>query len=376
MGELQVKPDVSKFPILPYLLIYTFPILFGIALIYKGWLSAIGIYTIFMALPLGDFIFERDHVNPTKEEAKILDGMIIFRVITWLWVPMQLFLVFGSIHFTYDESVPVWSRFLFAVSAGLMAGGAGFDVGHELMHKRNKFEKFLGHIIYLSLGYDHFAIEHNLGHHYKVATPRDPATALLGENFWFFLPRTFLGGIKSSWKIEKKILAQKGKGVFNPSNRVVRGYLIEAGILAVCTYFYGLHGALMYTVQCAIAIILLEAVNYIEHYGLMREQYADGSYEPVDPLHSWNAAESLTNYLLFKLQRHSDHHTYPYKRYQTLISHGHSAQMPTGYPGMILLSLVPPLWFKVMDPLVHELRARLQAQKKADALLSKSIKGN
>ena len=203
--------------------------------------------------------------------------------------------------------------------------------------------------------YGHFYIEHDRGHHVRVATPEDPASSRVGENFYQFWPRTVLGSVRSAWRIEKRRYARSKKHPFRIGNDVLNAWLMSAVLWAAMVAWLGV-GILPYlVVQAVVGFSLLEVVNYMEHYGMLRQKVGVGDrqrYERVDPSHSWNSNNIATNVLLYHLQRHSDHHANPTRRYQTLRDFEESPVLPTGYAGMIVLAILPPVWRRVMDPRV------------------------
>lgn len=323
----------------------------------------------FVLMPVVDELLPRIKHNPAKEEERDMESRLGFRVLLWLWVPMQVALLAWAT--TSFASVLAASGVAGAVGFVLSNGivsGMSITVAHELGHKRVAFERQLGEMLLCTAMYGHFQIEHVQGHHWHVATPNDPATSRLNESFYRFWPRSVFGGLASAWRIEAREMRRNDRPTLSHHNRMLRYFAMQCGVLAACHALAGpgAFGALFCALQAVVGFTLLEAVNYLEHYGLQRRQRADGSYEPVDPTHSWNANSAMTNYVLFRLGRHSDHHAYPCRRYQILRSHDESPNLPVGYPSAILLALVPPLWFRVMNPKVEEQRqrARQRATKK------------
>jgi alkane 1-monooxygenase len=227
---------------------------------------------------------------------------------------------------------------LFTLSVGLATGATGITVAHELGHKRSRLDRFLSRLLLVTVCYGHFTVEHNRGHHVRVATPEDPATARYGEGFWRFLPRTLAGSFVHAWELDRAEVLR----AWGATLAVAAALGIALGPLAVA-FFLG---------QSAMAVTLLEAVNYIEHYGLVRRRLADGRYERPGPQHAWDAYEWLTNSYLIHLQRHSDHHLNPSRPYAALQPQPEAPTLPTGYAGMIPLAMAPPLWFAVMNPRV------------------------
>ena len=244
------------------------------------------------------------------------------------------------------------------VAVGIVGGVLGITVAHELVHRSSALDRRFGGILLLMVSYLHWAIEHVAGHHRRVATREDPATARLDEPLLAFMGRSIGLGFLSAWKIESARNARRG--VRSPlRNRVILCVLASCALAAALGITFGVGALLFFFAQSAVAIAFLETINYIEHYGLERRLVRDGVYERVTPFHSWNAAHRLTNALLFNLQRHSDHHVWPARPYYMLRHHPESPQLPTGYAGMALLAMVPPLWRRVMNPRVQAHRARV-----------------
>ncbi len=234
-------------------------------------------------------------------------------------------------------------------------GGIGINTAHELGHKREASERWLSKIALAQSFYGHFYIEHNRGHHVRVATPEDPASSRLGESFYAFWPRTVLGSLRSAWHLEARRCARRDQHPYRPGNDVLNAWLMSAVLWGALGLWLGPVVLPFLVVQALIGLTLLEVVNYMEHYGMRRQEVGVGHrrrYERVDPSHSWNSNNVATNVLLYHLQRHSDHHANPTRRYQTLRDFEESPVLPTGYAGMILIALVPPLWRRVMDPRV------------------------
>jgi alkane 1-monooxygenase len=234
-------------------------------------------------------------------------------------------------------------------SLGVVLGGLGINVAHELGHRATKFEQFLAKALLLPSAYMHFFIEHNYGHHKNVSTLEDPASARFNESVYMFWLRSVIFSYISAWKIEKKRLERKKQKFFSLNNGMVRFTLITILFYGIVFIFFGWFAFLLFTASSVFGFLLLETVNYIEHYGLARRKLNENRYEKVSPIHSWNSNHIIGRIMLFELSRHSDHHYKPAKKYQLLDHHENSPQMPTGYPGMMLLSLIPPLWFAIMN---------------------------
>ena len=240
---------------------------------------------------------------------------------------------------------------------GLLCGVFGINVGHELGHRVNVFEQTLAKALLLTSLYMHFFTEHNKGHHKRVATPDDPSSARYGEMIYTFYFRTILFSYLSAWHIANDELKKKGSPVISLKNEMIQFHLIQAVFLGLIFWQFGGLITLYFLAAAGIGILLLETVNYIEHYGLQRKSTGEGKYERAMPEHSWNSDHVIGRLMLFELSRHSDHHYMASRKYQVLRHHDHSPQMPTGYPGMMLLSLVPPLWFRVMNQKIKKLNA-------------------
>ena len=238
---------------------------------------------------------------------------------------------------------------------GLLCGVFGINVGHELGHRVNRAEQTLAKILLLSSLYMHFSIEHNKGHHKRVATPEDPSSARYGEWIYGFYFRTLIFGYLSAWQIANAEQKKKNKPAISISNEMVLFHLIEIALVLIILLFFGWLITLYFLTSAIIGILLLETVNYIEHYGLQRKTTGDGKYERAMPEHSWNSDHVIGRLFLFELSRHSDHHYLASRKYQVLRHHDLSPQMPTGYPGMMLLALIPPAWFLIMNKRVKAL---------------------
>ena len=237
---------------------------------------------------------------------------------------------------------------------GLLCGVMGINVGHELGHRSHYFERLLAKALLLSSLYLHFFIEHNKGHHKRVATPEDPSSARYGEALYAFFLRSIIFSYISAWKIARRDATKKGAAWPGWNNEMMHYQIVQFIFLALIWFFFGWLTTLLFLLAAIQGILLLETVNYIEHYGLRRKATGPGTYERTQPLHSWNSNHVIGRVMLFELSRHSDHHFLASRKYQLLRHHDHSPQMPTGYPGMMLLAAIPPIWFRVMNRKVRE----------------------
>ncbi|MBU1168499.1 MAG: alkane 1-monooxygenase [Proteobacteria bacterium] len=335
---------------LPYYIIFQMPVGIIMGYVHGGVLNFMTLAMLFVIIPLLDFFIGITKINPDPEEERRLKDSLPHKIVTWLAVPVQVGMVIWGAFTVAHGRMSTLEFVGFTLSMGCMSGIMGINLSHELMHRvNNRFEVLLSRIMLWTTGYMHWAIEHVAGHHRNVATPEDPATARSGESFYSFWPRTVIGGFTSSWNIEKKRLGRKGIRIWSSHNRIIRYTTAELALLLVFWVLLGPLAAVYFIIQCLVAISLLEVVNYIEHYGLLRRELREGVYEPVNVTHSWNSGNILTNVFLFNLQRHSDHHAEPNRRYPVLRYFEESPQLPTGYAGMMILALIPPLWRKVMD---------------------------
>lgn len=330
-------------------------------------------FFVYGIIPLADYLVGTDASNPPESVLSALEDDPYYRWCTYLFVPVQYL-------------VTVWAAWLvgsgelgWIALAGLtwsmgILSGVGINTAHELGHKKPGHEKWLARIALAPVAYGHFYVEHNKGHHRRVATPEDPASARMGESFWRFLPRTVVGSLLSAWDIERTRLARKGKGPWTWENENLQAWSLTVLLFGGLTLAFGWPVLPFLVVQAAIGASLLEAVNYVEHYGLLRQKDADGRYQRCQPEHSWNNNHIVTNLLLYHLQRHSDHHAHPTRRYQALRHFDDAPELPTGYAGMIVLAYVPWLWYRVMDPKVVRhyrgdiRKANLQPGREADLL--------
>jgi alkane 1-monooxygenase len=311
----------------------------------------------FLLLPLIDQQVGIDTSNVNEQQAKLVGEEFFYRFVTYVWTYVQFaFVIWGCYVIAAGNiTTPVeWMGFV--VSFALVTGGIGITVAHELGHKKSALERFYSKVLLMTVCYMHFYIEHNRGHHVLVATPEDPATAKKNESFYAFWIRSVFGGYAHAWKLENDSLQRKGLSRFHWKNSMIWFAILPVIFCIAITmlFSYG-SGNLLWDIpiffftQSLIAFTLLELVNYVEHYGIRRKEVALGKYERVNPVHSWNASHVLSNFFLFQLQRHSDHHANAIKRYQVLNHYDVSPQLPFGYPTMILIATFPPLWFAMMN---------------------------
>ena len=314
----------------------------------------IGPIVILGVVPVIDVIAGLDRSNPPDDLIASLERDRYYRWITFLFLPVQYAAFLVAFWFIATAPVSTLDRVGLAVTVGFI-GGLGINTAHELGHKKEAHERWLSKIALAQTFYGHFYIEHNRGHHVRVATPNDPASSRVGESFYRFWPRTVFGSLASAWRLEKRRYARWHKHPFRIGNDVLNAWLMSAALWTVVAAWLGMAVLPYLAVQAVVGLTLLEAVNYLEHYGMLRERVGvpgKERYERVSTSHSWNSNNIATNVLLYHLQRHSDHHAHPTRRYQALRDDEASPVLPTGYAAMILLALVPPAWRRVMDPRV------------------------
>jgi len=303
---------------------------------------------VLIVIPIVDTVIGTEKGNPPSWAKPALDADRYYRILTYLYLPLQYAGFFWAAWLVTSGDLSWVATLGLSLTVGTV-GGIGIANAHELGHKKVKLERRLAKAVLAQTGYGHFVVEHNRGHHTRVATPEDPASARFGESFWAFLPRSVIGGIRSGWALEKKRLAFKGQGPWTLKNDVLNAWLLTVllfgGIIAV----FGVGIIPFLVVQAVFGFSLLEVVNYLEHYGLLRHKDEHGRYERTQPRHSWNSDHVATNVLLYGLERHSDHHANPTRRYQTLRTFDDAPQLPSGYGTMIGLAYLPPLWRRVMD---------------------------
>ena len=332
---------------LKYLSVLTVPITALISFNTTGALTFITLVYVFGLVPFIELLFKPDESNLSAAEAEVMRSDPLYDWILYLIVPLQWFFV-GYFLFIMQTPVDTLTSIGRVTSLGVLCGVFGINVAHELGHRKQKLSQLLSKTLLLSSLYMHFFIEHNRGHHRRVSTKEDPASARYGENVYKFWLRSMVFSYFSAWDLEAQRLRKKGYSPWSWRNEMLWFQILQAGLLIAIYWWWGLPAMVMFFSAALMGILLLETVNYIEHYGLSRIRNEQGQYEKVKPHHSWNSNHIIGRLMLFELSRHSDHHYKASKKYQILRHHEDSPQMPTGYPGMMLLALVPPAWFGLM----------------------------
>jgi len=328
-----------------------------ISALYGGWtlvLVPVATWYLFSALDAA-FGLNTENADLSANEA----DMYWYKAITLIWAPLQFVLLVSLLWYVPQaEHLNTAERIGVFFGVGVLTGTVGINYSHELMHQKSKLERWMADILLAMTLYSHFRSEHMLVHHRYVATPRDPVTARYNEGFHRFYPRVLRQCWFSAFRAEKDMLARKGLPWTDTANPFWRYWALQASFLVLAVVLGGWSGLGLFAVQAGVAIWQLELVNYIEHYGLTRKHLGDSKYEHVQPRHSWNAAHKASNWLLINLQRHSDHHYKPDRRFPVLQNYGsdEAPQLPYGYPVMTMLAMVPPLWRRVMNPRVRRWR--------------------
>lgn len=334
---------------LKYLAAFSIPSIAILGLALRGhWVWATPVFA-FVLIPILELLFPVDTDNLSREEASTKLRRRLFDWLLYLNLPLVYGIVICGLYIT--SSIPLqfyeYTGLLFSV--GIVLGVNGINVGHELGHRQTTTERFIGKALLLPSFYMHFYIEHNYGHHLHAATKEDPATARYNQPVYSFWITSTLRQYFSAWKIQNKLLTTAGHSFFSFKNDMFWYTIIELSYLLVVFFTFGMVGVLFAFFSGVIGFILLETVNYIEHYGLLRLKTKSGRYERVKEVHSWNSNHVIGRIVLYELTRHSDHHFKSNKKYQILDCHDESPQMPYGYPTSMVIALIPPLWFKIMN---------------------------
>lgn len=348
--------DKKRYLWMSSLIMPLFPML-GIALYFvfdSQWMLVMPLAFNYLVVPFLDYALGSDENNPPEEIVPQLEQDSYYRLLTWFTVPMHFIVLIAIAWFVGTQSLTIWSIIALALTAGSYSG-LGINTAHELGHKKPEFERLLAKIVLAVPAYGHFCIEHNRGHHRDVATSEDPASSRMGESIYKFVLREIPGAMKRGWAVEKERLARLGKSEWSIHNDILQSYAISLVLQGGLIIAFGWIMIPFLVIHNVFAWFQLTSANYIEHYGLLRQREANGRYERCQPHHSWNANYIFSNILLFHLERHSDHHANPTRRYQSLRNFDGIPELPNGYYGMYILAYIPWLWYKVMDKRVLEL---------------------
>ena len=336
---------------MPYMIGFLVPGTVLLAISQGGWLAFATPIVFFVITPILDECLPRAEYNANAEEEKARLENPLYNLIIRSWFPIQVGVMLLALwrlttgDFSVIESVGI------VISTGIL-GGTGINVAHELMHRKGKVDKALAELLTASVTYTHFCVEHVYGHHKKVATAEDPATSKFGQSVYSFVPQSLWGGLRSFWSIETGLVAGRRKRQSWYDDRRIRYALEQVLAYGAIGFVFGMSGVLIWLAFGLIASTMLEIVNYLEHYGLERTKTKSGRYERVQPHHSWSSSHRVTGWLLFGLPRHADHHFLASRAYAVLRHFEDCPQLPAGYATMFLVAMVPPLWFRIMDPRV------------------------
>lgn len=334
---------------LKYLAAFSIPVSAIIGLLLREyWVFFTPIFA-FVLMPIMELLLPVKTANLSEEEAISKDESRFFNFLLYFNVPLVFSLVFWYLYSLSTVSYSNYELVGLTFSLGIVVGSNGINVAHELGHRKNQFEKTLGKLLLLPALYMHFYIEHNFGHHVHAATKEDPASAGYNQTVYSFWVQSMVHQYTSAWKLQNKLLKTGGHSFFSVKNDMFWYVLFQLSYLMILFLVFGLQGMLLGIAIAVTGAVLLETINYIEHYGLRRNKKASGRYERVSEIHSWNSNHVLVRVMLYELTRHSDHHYRAHKKYQLLDYHDVSPQMPYGYPTSMVLSLVPPLWFSIMN---------------------------
>jgi alkane 1-monooxygenase len=342
----------------PYASVLVFPLMAAAGLRLGGAFVWLLPAVAFGSIPLAELLLNPVTENLTKDQEQARrDNSAPFDRLVWAFVPILWALIFLFL-FRFETFEPGHELIGAVFTLGILCGAFGINVGHELGHRRTRFEQNLSKAALIGSLYVHFFIEHNRGHHATVSTPDDPASLPKGRTLFGHWIRSVPATWLEAWNIEKTRLARKGISPWSLQNEHIRLQLVQAAVVLLMGLAFGPAATLGFAGAATVGFLLLETVNYVEHYGLARNKKDNGKYERVQPHHSWNSDHPVGRAILFDLSRHSDHHANPGRPYHVLRRFPEAPQFPTGYPGMVLLATCPPLFFKVMDPLVDHWQAK------------------
>ena len=332
-----------------YLLAYTIPLasLFGI--LQEGFLSYAGVLFAFLLIPILELLLPVDVKNYSDGEIKTRLESKLYDVLLYLNIPIVYGLLLFTILKITTSELATYEIVGMILSLGVVLGANGINVAHELGHRKTRWERIMGKILLIPSHYTHFFVEHNLGHHLHVSTPDDPSTAKYNQNLYAFWFQTITGTYKKAWQIQMKLNKVNEVSFLSIYNDMFWFSIIQVIYLGTIALFFGWMGFTIAILAGIVGFLLLETINYIEHYGLRRNKLASGRYERVTEKHSWNSNHIMGRIILYELTRHSDHHYKASKKYQILEYHDVSPQMPFGYPTSMVMSFIPPLWFSVMN---------------------------
>lgn len=332
-----------------YFWAYSLPLVAIFGIYFHGLGMYFAVLYAFVIIPLLEMMLPVDTGNYDEATIKQRLQNRLFDILLYLNVPIVYGILIYSLRLLTTSSLSVFELVGMTISLGIVLGANGINVAHELGHRNTLMERMLGKLLLIPSHYTHFYIEHNHGHHLHVSTPEDPSTAKYNQSLYSFWLQSVPGTYIKAWKIQKKLNKAENRSFFSLKNDMFWFTLIQGFYLGIIFIFFGSRGLLFAILAGIVGFLLLETINYIEHYGLLRNRLASGRYERVSEKHSWNSNHVLGRIMLYELTRHSDHHYKSQKKYQILEYHDVSPQLPFGYPTSMVLSFIPPLWFAVMN---------------------------
>jgi len=335
---------------LKYIAAFTLPLSAVISFYYQGYWSYFTPFYAFVIIPVLELLLPLDSSNLSEHQREVKKHKPFFDWLLYLNVPLVYGLLIYALWYVSSHGVSNTEIIGLTLSLGIVLGTNGINVAHELGHRIKTKERYLGKLLLLPSLYMHFYIEHNFGHHVNAATHEDPATAKYKQTLYSFWITSVIQQYRNAWKLQQKLLIQNRNPMFSPKNDMLWYVVFQIAYLLAILLIFGQTGLLFAVGAAIVGFLLLETVNYIEHYGLLRKKLPSGRYERVKEVHSWNSNHVVGRIVLYELTRHSDHHYKSSKKYQILDYHDSSPQMPYGYPTSMVMSFLPPLWFKIMNP--------------------------
>lgn len=334
---------------LKYLAAYSIPVMVFIGIYFRGLFTYLTPVYTFVLIPVLEMIFPIDSRNISEEESENKLKNKLFDYVLYLNLPIVYGLLIYTLIIVTSWPIETYEFIGLILSLGITFGVNGINAGHELGHRQSTNERYLGKALLLPSLYMHFYIEHNFGHHLNAATQEDPATARYNQSVYSFWITSVFRQYYNSWNIQKKLLKNSSLPFFSLKNDMLWYSFFQVIYLILIYVVFGYTGFVFALFSAITGFVLLETVNYIEHYGLLRLKTASGRYEKIKETHSWNSNHVIGRIILYELTRHSDHHYKTSKKYQVLDCHEDSPQMPYGYPSSMVLALIPPVWFHIMN---------------------------
>lgn len=337
-----------------YLIAFLLPLSAYIGLELRGIFAPGSLYLAFGIIPVFDQLITKDQSNNTAEEKLSKEKRVWFDLLLWLNIPIVYFIMFRFAYLIQEVPLSMFEQIALSVNIGLVFSTSGINVAHELGHRTEWYNKLFARILLLPSLYMHFTLAHNYGHHKNVGTPNDSVTARKNESIYRFLPRAVFGFYREAWKIESRRLKKLGLIAFHWKNEMIRNTMLQTFYVIALLYYFDLRIMTLLLVSAIFSFLLLETIDYVEHYGLKRKKLVSGKFERLSRMHSWNSDHRLGRIFLFELVRHGDHHMQSTKKYQNLDHLDRSPELPFGYPMSIILALIPPIWFSIMNPLTEQ----------------------